>query len=132
MTALRRDWLDDAACTTVEDDPFYPPNGEHPTAALTICATCPVTTDCLEDAIRTGDLEHRIRAGLTPAQRRDIVARRAGLPPEKYTARTGRIVGSCYVCDQPTPTRRHIYCPTCAAERRRQRQAVYDYAKARR
>lgn len=125
MTA-RRDWLDDAACTTVGDDPFYPPNGEHPTAALTICATCPVTTECLEDAIRTGDLDYGIRAGMTPLQRRRYAAKKSGQPVTGSTVRTGRVVGECYTCNQPTPTSRHVYCPPCGQERRRRLQASYD------
>jgi hypothetical protein len=65
-----RDWMTDAACTTVSPEIFFPdptvgwaPN-KH---AAQVCASCPVQRQCLEDA-PTWD-QWSIRAGMTATAR---------------------------------------------------------------
>ncbi len=66
-------WVKQAVC---RDDPdaMFPDNNEAGIAyARSVCAPCPVRRECLIDAIRTGDNEHGIRAGLKPCERRAVV-----------------------------------------------------------
>lgn len=60
-------WQHDAACKGQPVDIFYPTHGDHYTIAQQTCAGCPVTTECLQDAIATQD-HHGYRAGHTPDQ----------------------------------------------------------------
>ena len=70
------DWLDRAACLGADDDTFFPDRADTAgtETALRVCATCPVTTQCLDAALtEEGDLagayRHGIRGGTTPDQR---------------------------------------------------------------
>lgn len=46
-------WIDQAACTGLNPDLFHPARGEPSDAAKTVCAGCPVRSDCLDFALRT-------------------------------------------------------------------------------
>jgi WhiB family transcriptional regulator, redox-sensing transcriptional regulator len=70
-----RSWRDDAACTDVDPELFYPEVGESPDPALATCAGCPVRTICLELALTNYEGEG-IWGGTTPFQRRRIRERR--------------------------------------------------------
>lgn len=66
-------WQDRAACLDADPELFYAPGDwDHAparaAAAKTWCATCPVRTECLDDALR-GDDKHGIRGGMTPTER---------------------------------------------------------------
>lgn len=80
-------WLDDAACigTIPEIWVFYRPsrNPARPTpaeqVALNICATCPVTRECLQDELdwmAEGHMSFGVRGGTIPPQRQDILNNR--------------------------------------------------------
>lgn len=74
-------WLDQAACKGMDIEVFFPPN---PTgrrydysAALAVCASCPVVQECRDDALATerfGERREGVRGGLPPAER-DQLAR---------------------------------------------------------
>lgn len=85
--AMRRDdqidtaWLAQAACRGPQSVAFYPPASferkevrlSRERRAKSICAECPVATDCLDHALRTRE-PHGIWGGLNEAERRDLVA----------------------------------------------------------
>ena len=85
-------WLRYAACRTADVDPdeMFPDNSEAGIEhARQICAPCPVSRQCLADALRTGDNQHGIRGGLKPVERRLLakeLARR-----ERAAERTGAV-----------------------------------------
>jgi len=80
-------WRIEAAC---KDSPtelwFSPGDGDDPRnddysvqttwVARSICSTCPVQHECLEDALEHGE-PHGIRGGLDPKERRKIMLKRA-------------------------------------------------------
>ena len=48
---VNSDWRDQAACTYVDPDLWFPEKGESSDEAKRICRTCPVQADCLADAL---------------------------------------------------------------------------------
>lgn len=89
MTALHDAdrWLDAAACRGMDPDLFHP-HRDSPRRdidqALAVCQNCPVTTECLTDALRWGgNADQGIRGGTTALQRRRLRSkpRPAGLQP---------------------------------------------------
>lgn len=81
MTLPSTDFMDDAACTGVPTDLFFPErvNGWDPSAkrqtriALTYCAACPVQRACLEYGL---DEPYGIFGGATPEERQVLRLRR--------------------------------------------------------
>ena len=74
------DWADDAACkghTTAMFPRSGSGNGSHDDygPAKQLCATCPVTDQCLEHAIRHREREG-VWGGTTPTDRLRIIRRR--------------------------------------------------------
>lgn len=66
-------WVERAACLGRADQ-MHPDNDEREIAAAkAICARCYVTRECFWDAVATDDMQHGIRAGLRPNERRDVV-----------------------------------------------------------
>lgn len=66
------EWLQHAACKA-DPEAMFPDSNEISIAnAKDTCSGCPVRTQCLRDALRTGDNEHGIRGGLKPRERRAI------------------------------------------------------------
>lgn len=70
------DWRQEAACRDADPEVFFPNGTTGPalaqiTAAQSICATCPVTADCLDWAVETGQ-DNGIWGGLTEDERRDV------------------------------------------------------------
>lgn len=66
-------WRSQAACLG-QWEAMHPDNSEAEIAAAkAICAGCPVAADCFWDAVRTGDNQYGIRAGLRPNERRDLL-----------------------------------------------------------
>jgi WhiB family transcriptional regulator, redox-sensing transcriptional regulator len=64
------DWHESAACSRVDPDIFFPPQGkgiEYLRRARVVCDECPVQTQCLEESLSSPHEEHGIRAGLSPA-----------------------------------------------------------------
>ena len=70
---MNPDWKDSALCAEVGGDFFFPEQGQPSYQARAICAQCPVSFDCLEDALETGDVVWGIRGGLSPRARRDLL-----------------------------------------------------------
>lgn len=75
-------WTDRAACRGEDPELFYPVSAAGPALvqvdeAKTICATCPVTEDCLAWALRAGE-PAGVWGGTTPEERR--LLRRGPLP----------------------------------------------------
>jgi WhiB family redox-sensing transcriptional regulator len=69
-------WRAQAVCRTTSPDartrtePFFEPNGSYKEAQA-ICATCPVTAECLDFAVKNGE-EDGVWGGLTPWQRKHM------------------------------------------------------------
>lgn len=71
----KTDWRVQAACLG-QWDAMHPDNNETEIAAAkAICARCPlkVRVECFWDAVRTGDNEHGIRAGMRANERRALL-----------------------------------------------------------
>jgi WhiB family redox-sensing transcriptional regulator len=58
-------WWEAAACRGIDQALFFPAQGEDPRPAKAVCATCPVQTYCLEDA-----LTNKERFGIWAASQR--------------------------------------------------------------
>lgn len=65
-------WHQRAACIGHADSMFPDNNEPDIAAAKNICQPCPVQTECVLDALRTGDTEYGIRGGLRPNERRNM------------------------------------------------------------
>lgn len=63
-------WMDDAACSTVDCEIFFPEKEGWATAGMAkaICATCPVRDICLQYAL-DNDINEGIFGGLTARNR---------------------------------------------------------------
>ncbi len=70
-----RPWQDEAACTTLPIEIFFPPAEQEAEVAKTICSGCTVREPCLEAALVAGE-RFGIWGGLTTDERRVLVARR--------------------------------------------------------
>lgn len=81
------DWRDDAACRNTPTGAFFPEGHRHlskeelEAEAQEVCATCPVTGECLTYALETRS-RCGVFGGLTAAQRRPLLI---GLPRAPYT-----------------------------------------------
>lgn len=86
MDSWREDWWDDAACLGMDPDIFHPPDDERIdyAPALAVCATCPVTEQCLELGMTADDNRYRygVFGGKTPAGRKRLRAERLGREDE--------------------------------------------------
>lgn len=70
-------WADDALCTQVDPELFFPETAIGNRAAKRICAKCDAITECLEFALRNNE-KYGIFGGLTEHERRRVKkARRA-------------------------------------------------------
>lgn len=69
-------WQDDALCAETDPDMFSPEKGGSTVAAKKVCAGCTVREQCLEFAL-ANDLRDSVYGGLSPAQRRNLQAKRA-------------------------------------------------------
>lgn len=115
-------WQASAACTPADMHIMYGPDSETDRAraarekeAVAICATCPVTAECLEDAL-TRDDRNGVWGGLTPLGRYLEELARAGvtLPSRcrrnhEYTPENTRWKGrsrSCRTCERDAETER--------------------------
>jgi hypothetical protein len=67
-------WRQRAKCRDADPDMFFPEPSDASTAlaAVAVCRSCPVTKQCLADALHTGERDG-IRGGLTPRQRRPLL-----------------------------------------------------------
>ena len=69
--ATREDWVADAACRGMNAELFYPGRGDSTAAARAACASCPVTAQCLEYALRIGE-KHGIWGNTSERERRAL------------------------------------------------------------
>ncbi len=76
-----RPWVEQAACAEVGGDLFFPENGGSSRgqvrAAKAVCHECPVTAECLADALATDELDWGIWGGLTVRERQRLGRRGA-------------------------------------------------------
>jgi WhiB family transcriptional regulator, redox-sensing transcriptional regulator len=85
-TSLVTTWKDRAACAGYSNTVFFPSSDATPASiekAKAICATCPVTVDCLEYAFETNQVAG-IWGGTTEEERRSL--RRKWLTARRRTA----------------------------------------------
>lgn len=73
MTALAHltdtpSWMADATCMDADPDAFHVPIGGDPRPAKRICDACPVSDECLQYALETGQ-RHGIWGGTTHRER---------------------------------------------------------------
>lgn len=73
MTEYALDWRADGACQSADPDLFFPiatggVAAKQATKAQRICAGCRVRQQCLDFAMRTGEI-HGIWGGTTPEER---------------------------------------------------------------
>lgn len=72
-------WRNEAACIGMGPSIFFPPRGHSAREAKAVCATCPVWSPCLEDALAQHD-RLCVAGGRTEKERRVILrARRLGI-----------------------------------------------------
>jgi|ERR1035437_4840750 hypothetical protein len=72
------------ACSGLGHDGFYPPNGESPKEALTICRGCEVRVECLQHALDNNERDG-VWGGITESRRRK--SRRKGATALELIAR---------------------------------------------
>lgn len=125
-------WMNQAACTGIDVNVFYPnprDGGVISELAAALCATCPVKTQCTQYGLTD---EHGIYGGLTPAQR----SKQRGWNPRRT------ITVQRPHADYVWPASKIQPCGTVAAYRRHRRhgqpacepciQASRDYTNNRR
>ena len=71
IARLRAKWMDDGLCQDYPRDLWFPERGERTSPAKTICAQCPVSTQCLDHALVNGEY-HGIWGGKSEKERRYI------------------------------------------------------------
>lgn len=64
-------WQDNAECSTVDPELWFPEKGGSPSVAKFICADCPVRTQCLEYAVENS-INYGIWGGLSVKERRPL------------------------------------------------------------
>jgi len=69
------DFFDEAACKGTDTTVFFPVSETFAGGAKAICATCPVSEQCLEYAIQTRQPDG-VWGGLTAVERHRLVRRR--------------------------------------------------------
>jgi WhiB family redox-sensing transcriptional regulator len=77
-------WADDAACRNYDVDEFFTESKTGVAMAKGVCARCPVSAECLDEALRAEDgSRYGIYGGLTGGERDELV--RNGLPKRPRT-----------------------------------------------
>lgn len=61
-------WWEQALCRGVNPETFFPKQGASNVKARQYCGRCPVSTECLEEAMQRPE-QYGIWGGLTPQQR---------------------------------------------------------------
>jgi hypothetical protein len=97
-------WSMRAACLGRWDE-MHPDNDEREIAnAKAICKPCPVARECFWDAVRTGDNQWGIRAGLRANERRATLKELEARGASQKTAEAPETVAGL-AADQPRPKR---------------------------
>ena len=124
------DWRAASACRDTDPAVFYPPADPHANArkvradpyaaARIVCDGCPVQADCLTEAVTNGD-PYGFRAGMTPDQIADMIAKRTG----GDTAKVCEMCGGSFTVGAFAGIRR--YCgATCASEAQAESKRAYQ------
>lgn len=74
-------WMDRGACRNYPPAVFFPSDGVGVERARKICATCPVTAECLEHALEHR-IDHGVWGGCSERERRRILKRRRADVPQ--------------------------------------------------
>ncbi|MDR0592605.1 MAG: WhiB family transcriptional regulator [Bifidobacteriaceae bacterium] len=69
---LAETWRDSAVCAQTDPEIFFPEPGGQPFDAKTVCAHCPVCSDCLDYALTANEV-HGIWGGLTVNEREALL-----------------------------------------------------------
>lgn len=72
---MKTDWMTRGKCRDLPWDAFFPRDGMGVSTAQKICATCPVSQDCLEYALEN-HIAHGVWGGCSERERRRILRRR--------------------------------------------------------
>ena len=123
-------WRDESACRDADLAVFYPTPDPHANArnvradpyaaARIVCDGCPVQADCLTEAVTNGD-PYGFRAGMTPDQIADMIAKRTG----GDTAKVCEMCGGSFTVGAFAGIRR--YCgATCASEAQAESKRAYQ------
>jgi WhiB family redox-sensing transcriptional regulator len=72
---MKTEWMTQGKCRDLPWDVFFPRDGMGVSAAQKICATCPVSQDCLEYAL-ANHISHGIWGGCSERERARILRRR--------------------------------------------------------
>lgn len=111
-----QEWRTRAACRLLPDDQtfiFWPGLGDTTTlaAARTVCLSCPVAQDCLDQALTNG--EQGIWGGTSDKQRREMRnGRRPPIAPKPAPAATPRL---CRHCGNPIAPHAAKFCSRSCA-----------------
>lgn len=118
-TAGPADWRTRAACKHTPKDTFFPATSEEAQVAKQICSSCPVKTDCLDEALRVSWLTG-VWGGTTEPERHQL-RQRLGMHDQThgtmYGWRTHRLHGEepCWLCadawDRELARRRRVRQP---------------------
>lgn len=71
QTLTTDNWKLAGLCRETDPDAFYPDAGGSARAAKQICGRCPVTHDCLTNALLTGE-RFGVWGGTTESERRQL------------------------------------------------------------
>jgi WhiB family redox-sensing transcriptional regulator len=85
-------WRQHAKCRDADPEMFFPEPSDAAMAraAVAVCRSCPVTEQCLADALHTGERDG-IRGGLTPRQRRPLLTAHSARHRQPTTAYSTRV-----------------------------------------
>ena len=74
----RIDWVEDALCAQVDPEIFFPEQAQlaHAKPAKSICANCPVTSQCLDYGM---DMQFGVYGGLTATERAQLRRKTKGV-----------------------------------------------------
>ena len=72
---MKTEWMTQGKCRDLPWDVFFPRDGMGVPAAQKICATCPVSQDCLEYALEN-HINHGVWGGCSERERARILRRR--------------------------------------------------------
>ncbi|MEX0875293.1 MAG: WhiB family transcriptional regulator [Actinomycetota bacterium] len=105
-----------AACADKDPSLFFSKSSRAAAAAREICASCPVLTPCLVDALERGE-KHGIWGGMSFKERQRT---RSKLPQDLRSYITQRVRQTSDLCptclSQPIQNHTTGWCSTCTAE----------------
>ena len=85
-------WMFHARCRGIDPAEFFPSDGTGVETAQRVCATCSVTSECLEYAL-LNRIEHGVWGGASERERRRILRRRRDLAPRPADVAPQQVLG---------------------------------------